>query len=426
MLELLSSKFIDCFASMEKGDFVVSDIEFIKYITISCAYYLSPFSFIILALLGFIAHYLRNVVHTPALFCTNKNGFEDKLKRHLKDLDEWVWPPFWCYWGLAQSVLANMLPGPNLESIREFIFPGDGGSFSLDWFVTKEHYHDAEDKSPVVLIFPGHTGHGEKPYVRKLIAALNDLNLRAVVFNNRGLGSNVKLHTPYMSCVARTGDMEHAIKYIDELHPGAPVLVVAVSITACMFLNYASRIGKDILPNIVGAFLISTPWNALHAKDQLSKGLNNLIVNRHMTGEIRDIIVNNKEVFDKNPQLPYNMDGIMKAKTLWDLDDAYICPMYGFKDHFEFYKYVSVDSLPLEDICIPILALSAEDDCFCQVKMIPLDRIYKNLHFGLVITRHGGHIGFLEGFLTGSNSMTIPHKLLKDYASMLLLEQNGK
>ena len=411
---------------MENVASIISEVEFIKYLTISCACDFSPFSLIILALTGFIAHYLRNVVHKPVLVCSNKDGFEDKLKRHLKDLDEWLWPPFWCYWGLTQSVLANEIPGPNFEYIREFIFPGDGGSFSLDWFVTEEQYHNVKEKSPVVLIFPGATGHGEKSYARKLVAAVKDLKFRAVVFNGRGLGSNVKLQTPYISCVARTGDFEHAIRYIEELHPGTPVLVVGVSIGACMFMNYAARAGKDISPNVIGAFLISTPWNALHSKDQLSKGLNNLIVNRHMTGEVRDLIIQNKEVFDKNPQLPYDMNAIMKAKTLWDIDDAYICPIYGFKDHIEFYKHVSVDSLPLEDISIPILALSAEDDFICQRKMIPLGRIKKNLHFGVVITRHGGHIGFLEGFLPISNSMTLPHRLLKDYASMLLIEQNGK
>lgn len=57
-----------------------------------------------------------------------------------------------------------------------------------------------------------------------------------------------------------------------------------------------------------------------------------------------------------------------KAKTVWDYDDRYTCPMFGYKDHEHFYDDAAVEFLPLKDISVPVLAFNADDDPMCRRK----------------------------------------------------------
>ena len=55
-----------------------------------------------------------------------------------------------------------------------------------------------------------------------------------------------------------------------------------------------------------------------------------------------------------------------KSKTVWDYDDRYTCPMFGYKDHEHFYDDAAVEFLPLKDISVPVLAFNADDDPMCR------------------------------------------------------------
>ena len=59
---------------------------------------------------------------------------------------------------------------------------------------------------------------------------------------------------------------------------------------------------------------------------------------------------------------------LFKSKTVWDYDDRYTCPMFGYKDHEHFYDDAAVEFLPLKDISVPVLAFNADDDPMCRRK----------------------------------------------------------
>ena len=48
---------------------------------------------------------------------------------------------------------------------------------------------------------------------------------------------------------------------------------------------------------------------------------------------------------------------------------------------------------------MPVLSLNAEDDPFQPGDTIPTDEARQCDHLGVLTTRYGGHIGFMEGLI---------------------------
>lgn len=94
--------------------------------------------------------------------------------------------------------------------------------------------------------------------------------------------------------------------------------------------------------------------------------------------------VRNRAVFDKcKDQLPFNLDFALQvltalepvsvypsflpfmcqARSLTELDERLIVPMFGYTSWQQYYRHASPIRC-LKDICIPYLSLNAEDDPF--------------------------------------------------------------
>lgn len=90
----------------------------------------------------------------------------------------------------------------------------------------------------------------------------------------------------------------------------------------------------------------------------------------------------------------FDIEGVRKAKTVGDFDDAYIAKLYNFKDKFDYYeKNGSINFL--RHIRVPTIAFNAIDDPFIESGSLPTEE-----HVGdiapvrLIYHEHGGHCGF--------------------------------
>lgn len=62
----------------------------------------------------------------------------------------------------------------------------------MDWL------HPAKDNenSPVIVVLPGLTGSSSSSYIRGFVLAGQEAGFRIVVFNNRGIGIELKVNIP--------------------------------------------------------------------------------------------------------------------------------------------------------------------------------------------------------------------------------------
>jgi len=101
-------------------------------------------------------------------------------------------------------------------------------------------------------------------------------------------------------------------------------------------------------------------------------------------------------VFAKSPL--YDLDKILKSKTLAEFDELFTRRVFNFESLGSSYHNASCYHV-LKDITCPTLCLNAKDDPIVPDRIIPYSELMANPNILLAVTERGGHIGWYENWL---------------------------
>ncbi|XP_043919401.1 protein ABHD1-like [Protopterus annectens] len=289
-----------------------------------------------------------------------------------------------------ETYVLHLVQEVAFKAYSERIRTPDGGQIALDWLdnVCSHQYVDSSLR-PTVLILPGLTGTSNETYVLHLVQEVAFKAYRAVVFNNRGFGG-AELLTPRTFCAASTEDLETVIQHIKTQYPQAPLMAVGVSMGGMILLNYLAK--KGTKSNLLAALTLSVCWNNTESTVSLEKPLNHLLFNSYLTSNLCSIINRHRKAVESK----VDVDFVMKAQTIREFDERCTCVIFGYKSWQEYYHDAS-PYYKLSDMHVPVLCLNAADDPFAPFHTIPFDTVRAHPNIALLVTSHGGHIGFLEG-----------------------------
>ncbi|HEX8674923.1 MAG TPA: hydrolase, partial [Longimicrobium sp.] len=86
----------------------------------------------------------------------------------------------------------------------------------------------------------------------------------------------------------------------------------------------------------------------------------------------------------------------LSSRSFRDFDDAVTARLHGFRDVADYYgQSSSAQFLPA--IRVPTLLVHAEDDPFVPPHAIPRRAVEANASLAAIFTKHGGHVGFIQG-----------------------------
>jgi hypothetical protein len=91
----------------------------------------------------------------------------------------------------------------------------------------------------------------------------------------------------------------------------------------------------------------------------------------------------------------FPVDQLPSVRTVRDFDEVFTAPHFGFADAEDYYHRASAMRV-VDRIRVPTLIISAEDDPFVPASMFAAPAIRDNPHISTVITRRGGHCGFIS------------------------------
>ncbi|XP_034936926.1 phospholipase ABHD3 [Chelonus insularis] len=382
------------------------------------AFELPKMYFFVLFMIGFYMYYIFEVVKAPQLVCA-QGDFRKLIEENIDMINKKYWPTPWCFESRAQTIIASFLRGkliPDVEYRRELLTLADGGQVALDW--ADDHCNSS---SPIVIILPGLTGASQADYIKCLVSGARDIGIRCVIFNNRGLGG-VALKTPRAYCAANCDDFTEVLDHVRKSHPNVPIGATGISMGGLVLGNYLAKNGEIAAQKLKAAFILSTPWNVFKGLENIESGIN-ILLNRYLAEELSKVVQKmhyskKSGVFDKD------LTEAFKSKTLREFDAAFTTKHFGYRDVYDYYENATLHN-KLHLIEVPVLCLNAADDPFQPLEAIPLQEASKYENIAFVITKRGGHIGFLEGLWPTQQEQYMT-KLFKQYFHIMLMNKKNE
>jgi predicted alpha/beta-fold hydrolase len=297
-------------------------------------------------------------------------------------------PAWWLRGAHAQTIGGRFLRRRlRLELHRERVDTPDGDFLDLE--IAPAPPRTAPD-APVVLVLHGLEGGGRSGYMLALYGALAEHGIRAVGMNFRSCSGEMN-RTPRFYHAGETGDTAHALGWIGERFPGAPVGAAGFSLGGNVLLKVLGEGGAAAAAVRVAA-AISVPFDLAAGADCLEMpGMGRLYTSFFMRKLLRKSRLKRSMVADR-----YDADRVARARTIREFDDAATAPLHGFRDAAHYYAESSSKAY-LAGIRVPTLLLHSLDDPFLPAAAVPHEVAAANPSLTRAFTRRGGHVGFVAG-----------------------------
>jgi predicted alpha/beta-fold hydrolase len=244
-------------------------------------------------------------------------------------------------------------------------------------------------RAPTLLLLHGLEGSTDSLYVLGTAQKAFRRGFNVVGMNMRNCGGTEHLaRTLYHS--GMTGDIRHVI--VEELagREGLEEIFVAgFSMSGNMVLRIAGDYGDESPSALAGVAAVS-PSIDLNACAAAIDRRANVIYRWSFVGNLR------RRVRRKSRLHPgvFDTRHLRRVHTIRQFDERYTAPHGGYKDAAEYYERTS--SLPvLARIRVPTLILHSLDDPLIPAETFFHPAIADNPDVLLVLTGHGGHVGFI-------------------------------
>eukprot|EP00759_Apiculatamorpha_spiralis_P059256 PhF_6_TR9767/c0_g1_i1/m.15052 len=281
------------------------------------------------------------------------------------------------------------------RKIIKHFFP-DGEKVVLDILHHNTVTGEQHIPSAVVMILHGLSGGSHDLFVQHLARTFALRGWDSVVCLRRGcgIGQGVELTHDRHYEYGNHHDMHHVFEYVSNtLYNRATTKFFAVGISAGAnsLANVLGRFPQN--PVVDGAVCIANGfcwekgtqtirdehpwWNAV------------LTTFAFRTFYYRHASMRQSEKVDKT-----------KAHKAWcirDFDEAVSRRVHGYESLKEFY-YNQSSCHVIRNITVPTLFLNARDDPIASIKNVPIEDIQNNPNTVLVVTPHGGHLGWAQGW----------------------------
>ena len=239
---------------------------------------------------------------------------------------------------------------------------------------------------PVVLVLHGLEGSIQSHYAGNLMYQLERAGFRPVLMHFRGCsGEPNRLPRSYHS--GDTGDLVQVVDHIRQLTGKEVHAGIGFSLGGNVLLKWLGQTGASNPLEL--AVAVSVPFRLADAANRLGGGLSHMY-EIHLMNKLK------RSYLDKFSRMDSPLDvDVDTLKNFWDFDDKVTAPLHGFNGVDHYYSDSSCRQY-LSAIKVPTRIIHALDDPFMFPETVP-DETELGEHVELLLTRKGGHVGFVGG-----------------------------
>lgn len=284
---------------------------------------------------------------------------------------------------------------------REFWNTPDGDRIAVDF--SDAHEKTKESASVLVVMTHGLESRSNAPLTERMARAFNRHGFDVCVVSFRSCAhDNDVPRKPGGYHLGFTQDLNFVTKKIFlESDMKKRIYLSGFSLGGNVVLKLLGELGVEAstFNGIVGAAVTCVPFKPVDCAPLLSKGFNRLVYSGNFLKSLKPKASLQVDTLGRDA-FPVNFDiaKVLAAESIGDFDDAFIAPIYGFKNKWQYYETQgSASGKFLQLIKVPALAVNALDDPFIESSTLPTaEEVGLSVPLRLVYHRHGGHCGFVS------------------------------
>lgn len=248
-----------------------------------------------------------------------------------------------------------------------------------------EHQPLGEPSGQIVFLH-GLEGSADAGYIASFAQAALLRGFGVHRMNLRTCGGTEELcETMYHSGL--TSDTRFVLERLQQRAAG-PRFLVGFSLGGNVALKLAGELGHTDL--LAGVCAVSTPIDLAACVRAMGKPSNRLYERRFLDRLCSRV----RRKSQLAPSL-YSQRGLEEVRTIWEFDDRFTAPLFGFGTAANYYATQSAMRY-LDGIRIPALTIAAKDDPLVPFEIYAHPAFLSNPHITLAATEHGGHLGFIS------------------------------
>jgi uncharacterized protein len=252
------------------------------------------------------------------------------------------------------------------------------------------HCHWQRDPAahPALIALHGLEGSSAAHYMRGIAAKAHGRGFNVVLLNQRNCGGTEALsHGLYHSGL--TADAAHVIAELRREGINR-VVVAGYSLGGNLALKLAGDYGSAPPPSLKGVCAISPVIELAACVNALERRANFV----YQWNFVRGLKARMRRKAAAHPGR-FSLERLPLVRTVRQFDEYFTAPHFGFQDADDYYFRASAMRV-VDRIRIPALVITAEDDPFVPVEIFRDAQLRRNPHINVVVTRHGGHCGFVS------------------------------
>lgn len=289
--------------------------------------------------------------------------------------------------GWAQTILGFYLPSLKAQkpTAVHTITLDDGDQL----LVMENRPKNWKPGDRIVLLVHGLTGCFQSTYMQRMARRLSRRGAMVLRLNLRSAGPGLGLAKKTYHA-GSSDDTRQTLKWVAQNFPNSPVTQVGFSLGANITLKMAGEDGSKPSGNLDSIVAISPPTDLKASVKKLDSRESEVFRNFFMKYLVKDV----QKLYKKFPELgPIEVSKDMSVALF---DEIFTAPRAGFSSVEDYYKESSSKHY-IPEIKVPTLIIGSKDDPITTSNTLEQSNLRD--HVDLILTKHGGHLGFL-GFGT--------------------------
>jgi predicted alpha/beta-fold hydrolase len=266
------------------------------------------------------------------------------------------------------------------------------------------HWQLKPTHHPTLVLVHGLEGCIDSHYMRGIASKAWKAGFNVIRLNQRNCGGT-EHETPTLYHSGLSADLLAIVTELAAKDGLDRMWFAGYSMGGNLVLRLAGEIGNGFSP-VKGVVAVCPNIDPAACVDALETG-GNWLYHRYFLSSMQARLRRKAVLF---PGL-FDTSGLRSIRTMRAFDDVYTAPNGGFRDSADYYERTGARHV-VGHIAVPTLILTAGDDPFIPVRIFNNPALMANPAIQLVVTRHGGHCGFLQRLRSDEDSFWAENRLI--------------